>query len=627
MKKYYILIISILSVASLSACKKFLDVVPDNVATIENAFTMRTQALKYLFTCYSYMPRDADPNLNPALTGGDELWRPENFADESFNIARGFQNKVSPYPYNSYYWNNGTSDMFKAIRACNIMLENIDQVPDMTPFEKRQWASEVKVLKAYYHFYLLRMYGPIPVIKQNLPIDADINQVRVSRDPVDDCVSYIVQLLDEAVADLPAKLTNPGELGRITQPIALSLKAKVLVTAASPLYNGNTDQAGLKNHDGSVLFNQQFSKVKWDIATEACKAAITACEAQGIKLYTYSDNMASTPEIKTQLNIRNAITEPWNSEVIWANTQSISNIIQALSQAHLDPVGISNTAVRDNLSPTLKIAEQFYSKNGVPINEDKTYNYSGRYTLRTGTAAERLYMQVNYESVALNFDREPRYYADLGFDGGVWYGQGRYNENGDLWILQGKNSQLNGKASDIFGSVTGFWPKKIVHFQNTIDNSYVATTYAWPIIRLADLYLLYAEALNESQGPNAEVYKYIDLVRTRAGLQSIESSWTNFSSNPSKYTTQVGLRNIIQQERLIELCFEGQRFWDLRRWKTAAAVVTGSVKGWNLRQKSAPDYYKPVTLFTQTFGSKDYFFPIKDNDISVNPNLVQNLGW
>ncbi|MGC4231724.1 MAG: RagB/SusD family nutrient uptake outer membrane protein [Niabella sp.] len=628
MKKYYIYTVFFLLVSVVfTSCKRFLDVVPDNVATIDNAFTMRTQALKFLFTCYSYMPRDADPNLSPTFTAGDENWRPEGLTppwdDEMFNIAKGLQNKVSPYPFNDHYWGH----LYRALRDCNILLENIDKVPDMTVFEKNQWKAEVKFLKAYYHFYLVRMYGPVPLIKENLPVDASTEQVRVSRDPVDNCFNYITELLDEAAPDLPLKITNPGELGRITRPIALALKARVLVTAASPLFNGNIDQQALVNNDGTKLFNTQFDKTKWDIAVTACKEAVIMCEQQGIKLYNYTENALLSDTMRTQLSIRNCVAEPWNDEIIWANTQSISNEIQTYSQAHLDPVGVSNTTVKDNMSPTLKIAELFYSKNGVPINEDKTYNYNSRYTLRTAVPAEKLYMLNNYTSVYLHFDREPRFYANLGFDGGIWYGQGRYDDKGDLWAVQAKNGQLNGKAAIMYGSITGYWPKKLVHYQNIVDLTYVRTSYAWPLMRLADLYLLYAEALNESLGPNAEAYNYINKVRARAGLQPVETSWANFSTNPAKYTTQAGLRDIIQQERLIELNFEGGRFWDLRRWKRAAGEMNGPVKAWDIRQKLAADYYRPVTIFMQTFGVKDYFWPIADRHITANPNLKQNLGW
>ena len=87
------------------------------------------------------------------------------------------------------------------------------------------------------------------------------------------------------------------------------------------------------------------------------------------------------------------------------------------------------------------------------------------------------------------------------------------------------------------------------------------------------------------------------------------------------------MREIIQQERLIELAFEGKRFWDLRRWKRAAEILNNPIQGWDRAQNSEIAYYRKVTLFDQTFGMKDYFWPIREANIDVNRNLVQNIGW
>ncbi|WNH10983.1 RagB/SusD family nutrient uptake outer membrane protein [Thalassobellus suaedae] len=146
-------------------------------------------------------------------------------------------------------------------------------------------------------------------------------------------------------------------------------------------------------------------------------------------------------------------------------------------------------------------------------------------------------------------------------------------------------------------------------------------------MRLADLYLLYAETLNEANGTSSEVKKYLDLIRERAGLLGVDDSWANFSTNPSKPQTKEGLRDIIHQERSIELAFEGSRYWDIRRWKTAPIIMNNDVLAWDQTKETAELYSKPRVLFSQKFGIKDYFLPIKDSYIIRNRNLVQNLGW
>ncbi|MBE8721235.1 RagB/SusD family nutrient uptake outer membrane protein [Sphingobacterium pedocola] len=632
MKKYIISIInSFLLLTLLLGCQKYLDVVPDNVATIDNAFAMRAQAEKFLYTCYSYMPRDANGHENPAFSGADEIWRRPNSAGEMWNIARGMQNIVNPF--GNGYWNN----MFRALRDCNIFLENINRVPDIEESERNRWIAEVKVLKAYYHFYLVRMYGPIPMVKVNLPIDATTEMVRVHRDPVDSCFNYMVQLLDEAAIDnnLPDEIVDPSRYGRITTPIALSLKAKILVTAASPLFNGNTDQAALRNLDGTQLFNQEVSLKKWQDAAEACREAIEISEANGIELYYFQGNVAQgtlSDTIRTQLSIRNSLAQRWNGEVIWANTQSQSDALQLLANiGGLNPAYGDNVSSSQALGPPLKIVEMFYSKNGVPINEDKSWDYAGRYGLKRATEKDKLYVRTSYTTANLHFDREPRFYADLAFDGGVWYGQGRYDDKkpDDLFYLMAKSKQLHGQGDPTFGIVTGYLIKKIIHYQNVEGHvrEYSVNPYPWPIIRLADLYLMYAEALNEAEGPVADVFTYVDRVRERAGLLPVAESWNTHSTRPDKYTTINGMREIIQQERMIELAFEGHRFWDLRRWKLAVQTLNAPIRSWDLIQESAEAYYRPKVIWNQTFSNRDYFWPISENNVTVNPNLVQNLGW
>jgi hypothetical protein len=630
MKKIKILIL--ISLFALVSCKDFLDVVPDNIATIDNAFTIRSAAEKFLFTCYSYMPKHSIRANNPALMGADELWyyNPQNMVP--MKIATGSQTVVAPV---NNFWDgeqNATA-LYRGLRDCNIFLENIDKVRDMTQGEKNRWSAEVKVLKAYYHFWLFRMYGPIPLIKVNLPITADVNEIQVKRDNVEDCVAYMTQLLDEAVASegLPALIQNETtDLGRITVPIALSLKAQVLVTAASPLFNGNTDYANFKNVDGTPMFNAVYDATKWEKARDACKIAIDACHAANMKLYNYSlDPLSASVSAETNLKMsyRNAISSKWSTELIWGNPNSSTTDIQVAAQPRMDYSAQAAGSLNSDLAPTLKMVEMYYTKNGVPITEDKTWDYSNRYQFRTGTAAEKFYVKENYQTVKMHFDREPRFYASLGFDGGIWFGNGQLVEASNYFI-QSRLGGVSAKNNSIKYSITGYFPQKLVNYLSAYSAtaSYSVAPYSWPVMRLPDLYLMYAEALNETNNLN-EAYTWINMVRARAGLNSVESSWTAFSTNPTKYTTKTGLRDIIHRERAIELAFEGQRFWDLRRWKEAAKELNMPVQGWDVDQSDIIAFYRPKVLFNQTFQTRDYFWPIKEINLIVNRKLVQNPGW
>lgn len=635
------LIIAIGLVAGLSSCQKYLNIVPDNVATIDYAFRNRMEAQKYLFTCYNSLPNLSTLGGNPGFLGSGELIT--NYPGYSAygdidgfycGMILGQQNRVEPM---GDFWEgrHRGKPYYQALRECNIFLENVHTVPDLTPLERGRWIAEVKFLKAYYHYWLMRMYGPIPVIRQNLPVSASVEESRIPREPVDDVVQYIVQLIDEATPDLPELLMNEtDELGRITQAIALSVKAEVLTTAASPLFNGNTDYASFKQSKGGHYISQTFSTAKWAAAAEACKAAIDACHATGLKLYEYIPRVATYPLSDTtlrQMSIRGAITEKWNPEIVWGGSNSMTETgptgLQGNAQAYLSPIG-STSSAKQNLNVPLNITDMFYSNNGVPINEDPSYDFPNRFTrLRTAGVDEKFYIKEGYVSAQANFDREPRYYADLAFDGAIWYGSGRLDDRNPFWV-ESKLKQIAGTGVGTNYGVSGYWPKKLVNFNNAYTaQTYTIETYPWPIIRLADMYLLYAEALNESEGPTATVLDYIDQVRARAGLQGVTDSWQNHSRNPNKPTTKEGLREIIRQERMIETAFEGKRFWDIRRWKTAQQLLNQPLTGWNILGTEAQDYYRVKILQTPVFTTKDYLWPLWEHTVIVNPNLVQNPGW
>ncbi|MCH5598002.1 RagB/SusD family nutrient uptake outer membrane protein [Niabella ginsengisoli] len=476
------------------------------------------------------------------------------------------------------------------------------------------------------------MYGPIPLKKENLPINEGVEEVKVYRDPVDECINYIVQLIDESIPDLPQIITSEAtELGRITQPAAMSLKAYVLVTAASPLFNGNKDYDNFKDNRGTLLFNPTYENEKWVKAKDACAAAIDAAELAGNKIYYYDQSNRQYPvseTIRTQMNIRNSFNEKWNAEIIWCTTNSMTGDMQNQSTPRgLDPARRANSSTPGNFSVPLKVADLFYTKNGVPIEEDKTWHYGSRFNLKEGTTEYRYYIQPGYTTALINFDREPRYYADLGFDGGIWYGQGKFVDTA-TWFLSAKKGEPASKVTNNAFNVTGIWPKKLVNYVNVIEeNSYSRETYPWPEMRLSNLYLLYAEALNESEGPSELVYELLDAIRSRAGLPGVVDAWTNFSNNPSKPNTKEGLRDIIQRERTLELMFEGQRFWDLRRWKKAVQELNKPVTGWDIEQQTAAGYYRSRLLYQQKFATRNYLWPIKENEILANKNTVQNPGW
>ncbi|MEA1898892.1 MAG: RagB/SusD family nutrient uptake outer membrane protein, partial [Bacteroidota bacterium] len=330
--KFKYLLIVVFIMAGFSSCKKFLDVVPDNVATIENAFSDKYTAEKYLTTCYSYLPEFGDAWGNPTLLGGDEIWYPDRLNyNAAVRIARGEQNITDPL-YDYWTGGQGGKPLYEGIRVCNTFLEKIGGVKDLYDYERIRWVAEVNFLKAYYHYYLIRMYGPMHITDKSMPVSATTEAIKIERQHVDSCFNYVVRLLDKAIPDLPLQIQmTTTELGRITKPIAASIKARVLMTAASPLFNGNPDYATFTSKDNETLFSTSYDETKWTKAALACKEAIDLCHDAGFALYKKSDLILTSQindSLTMKLMLRSRISERWNKEIIWSSTGSLADYLQ-----------------------------------------------------------------------------------------------------------------------------------------------------------------------------------------------------------------------------------------------------------------------------------------------------------
>ena len=647
MKNYYFILIILFS-----SCKQdYLDVIPDNIPTIDIAFNNRATALNFLATCYTYIPEHANVVQNFSMLAGDEVWyyAENDFYmnnETSFRLAKGMQNVSNPY---LNYWEGGRGaphSLFNALRDCNIFLDNLVTVPGLEEQERLRWLDEVKVLKAFYHFWLMQMYGPIPIVENNISVGASADETNVFRDPVDDVVNYLVQLLDEVIEgeNLPGVINFIyTEQGRVTMPVAKALKAKILVLNASPIFNGNTDFNSLVDSQGNSLVNQTYDPQKWVLAKDALYDAIESAESNGHQLYEFTQQIPINGELSEQvieeLSQRAAITESFNSEIIWAYGPEWTGDLQMWCQPRwtADHSALFGYTKKSH-APTLNMVETFYSNNGVPLNEDIYWNYADRYDVVSTPLLDNndenyheFYIEDNYSTAKLHTYREPRFYSTIGFDGGKWFSLETTNIN-NIPYLDAKAGALSGKQGFEIYSITGYFAKKLVHYENVIaQEGSTIKGYSFPIIRLSDLYLMYSEALNEvKESPDSEVYEYIQKVRDKAGLDNggdLVNTWQLYSSNPSKPSSKEGMRDIIHQERMIELALEGHRYWDLRRWKLADEYFSQPIRGWNIFRPDVEGFYEVENIFYRNYLIKDYLWPISQNELLRNPNLVQNPGW
>lgn len=627
----------LLSIA-LSGCSKFLDIVPDKTQEIELLFQRKDAAYAALATCYHYLPQQ-DGVYSTHAFASDELTTPIQQETPGVELMRGKQSTSNPLlAYWSGYQANGRSQesLYKGIRDCNTFIENIHLVQDMSDDEKKEWKAEVMFLKAYYHFLLLTQYGPIPIVDENLAISADVDEVRVKRNQVEEVIDYILNTIDLAAADLPVRVTSSNNLGRVDKLIAISIKSKVLLYAASPMFNGNSEFfETFTNQDGTKFYNTIYEAEKWKLAADAAKEAIELALSNGLALYEYIDIVPNfdvedfqNDEVKALYNYRYMFTDKWNRELIWGNSDPVNNgewwTLQAAAMM-INPEASSSYGAWQWVSPTLEIAETYYTKNGLPIDEDLSFNYDRRYNLTIIPESESLHAQVGEVTANLHLNREPRFYASIGFDRGI------YRTWGEKWDLKMRKGDEHGRRAQTNDYViTGYTLKKICHPSSEGDDYNKLIDYPWPIIRLAELYLNYAEASNEYYGPTVEVYEALNLIRARSGVPSVEDSWGNvdLAKTANKHQDKDGLREIIQQERMIELAFEGQRYYDIRRWKLAGKYFNKPVTGWSVDESAVNKFYTVKNVGQRSFLTpRDYLFPIKLNEIIVNSNLVQNPGW
>jgi hypothetical protein len=233
-------------------------------------------------------------------------------------------------------------------------------------------------------------------------------------------------------------------------------------------------------------------------------------------------------------------------------------------------------------------------------------------------------MQPGIQTARMYLDREPRFYADLGITGGYYRAhQVRINS----MMFEGSDGGFNSNVQQ-YPNLTGIAIQKFAH-PETYTTSRVF--YAFPIMRVAELYLIKAEAMNEYYGPSQEVYDAINAVRLNAGLPTVEESYSNTDwVNPDAYMKHLdkdGLREIILRERAIELAFEARYYFDMVRHKRAVSAFSKPIWGWNYEANNAATFFKLQIAQERSWSMTRNLWPITLSELNINKNLIQNPGW
>lgn len=595
----HIILFLVISMFSFASCSDYLDKAPEEDLLIEEAFLKRNYAEAFLTDAYADLPLENHftdmADINPFVLASDELnvpW-PEKFGKL---MNRGAMN---PYNATGRVWIN----MYEGIRKCNVFLENIHLTPvgkDFTQKEKDTWIGEALFLRAIYHFYIIRVYGPCIIMDRTVKPDDNFNELQ--RSPLDDCIQFVLDEMDRAIELLPMTITDASKVGRVTAAAAYAVKSRLLLYRASDLWNGNPLYKDFKDGNGTYLFPQTKDASWWEKAAYAARQCIDSCRKAGYDLY----RAASNDPVE---NYSNLFIERNNCEVLLARNCGVDGDGEKCSfprslggwsgynptQAQVDAYEMA-----DGTIPILG-----YNSDGSPI-----INSASGYT-ETGFATSDGPNQRWLAGVSnMYVNRDPRFYATINFNGAVFK-----EHQIELWSTGADGRGNEGRDY----CTTGYLLRKHANPACNIPQN-IFTLRAWILFRLGEVYLNYAEALNEAEGPVSDVYKYVNEIRNRSGMPDLPA---NLSKDE--------MRERIRRERRIELSYETHRYFDCHRWMIAEDTESGPVYGMNIAAGTHlqdPEYYKRTVVETRVFPYPQYYmFPIMQTEIDKIEGFMQNPYW
>ncbi|MCK9412542.1 MAG: RagB/SusD family nutrient uptake outer membrane protein [Prolixibacteraceae bacterium] len=431
-------------------------------------------------------------------------------------------------------------------------------------FRTNLWKNEMFFLRGFFYFELIKRYGGVPLIKEKLNMARLDSIASIKRSSFSDCVEYIVTQCDTAAKNLPVTQVA-ADYGEITKGAALALKARTLLYAASDLFNksGNSNPV-LGYTDGN---RQQ----RWIRAAEACKAVL--------------DMAPSTYALHTNYGALFLLGSAFNKEVIFECRRGALNSFEAANYS------IGFNGGRTGTCPSQNLVDAYEMKDGTAFSWSNPAQAADPY-----------------------LNRDPRLALTVVLNNATFNGR-----KIELWE-GGKDGLPLDRASK-----TGYYLSKYV-VQN-LDLTKNQTSYhQWLNFRLAEMYLNYAEAMNEAFGPdNKSIYtltarEAVNLVRARAGVVM-----PAFPLGMAADQFRTRLRN----ERRVELAFEDHRYWDVRRWGIGSSVLGGDIKGVKIAMVDPTHFtYTPYLIETRTYNSKMDLYPIPEDEVVKSKgNLAQNPGW
>lgn len=480
---------------------------------------------------------------------------------------------------------------YTSIRNINTLLKNVDE-GTLPESEKDLMKGQAYFMRAFQYFKMVRLHGGVPIIKEPQSLEDDLN---VKRNSTAECFEFILSDLDEAAKLLPVK--NSGDsYGRIDQCIVAAFKSRVLLYKASPQFNPSSP------------YNNSY----WKDAYNAAKSAKELLDQNG---YGLVDNYTDVFETKK------------HSEAILPIIYSNPTKVNGRAEDAVRPLSESKNATGGD-QPTWGLVESFPMKDGKKAGESDKYSY-------------------NVQEFWKN--RDPRFDAVIVYNGGIYELSGKAGRR--QYTTPNIANSLDAFGYNIQGehhNRTGLYCKKGIMEELPVAQV-TLNDVDWLEIRYPEIMFNLAETANEN-GSTAEGYETLVAIRKRAGIEPGVNNLYGLKAGMSREEMRLALLD----EKRIEFCFEGQRFWDLRRHRMLHTYLNGQHKyGILANVKAGIDMtdamnraasytlmpeefdYQVIDLIFQNPTGEDamympesyYFFPISKDEIEKNPNLDQNKDW
>lgn len=568
----------------------------------EVVFSDSTYTVGFLNHIYADIAFDVYPNrFGPGglQTACDESdYKTTSYATDGVQFVSG---TVNPVSINENTWRT----CYRNIRAVNVFLANADDCP-MVSSALTRYKAEARFLRAWYYFMLVRHYGGVPLLYDEVYDNENYETIDMTRNTFEECIDYIVDECKEASKDLRVRAAG-SNFGRASGGSCQALIARALLYAASPLFNGttHTDDPRLK----AVMGYPEADQERWkDAADAALKFISNGMWEIYVRHQDKDDKNEPGWGFYAQFqgddyankNTHNGHT--YNYGALSGCILSAIHNMGSEKETIFDPPTCNQGAIPDGGYPTLEMVECFPMKDGAKPGEGK-YSYN------------RLLPAQN---------RDPRFANSITYNGLL-----RYNNTSQITVYTFKGLSSTVDAIGGQATTTGFYWRKALH-RDTHGNWWIGVSQTFQVLRYEEVLLNYAEATNEYYGPDhvdavgdqtISPMQVLCMLRERAGIEAGADGNYGLKAN----MTQNQMREAIRLERRIELACEGHRFFDVRRWMIADETENAMVHGWEITHKTDGSFTGRVIDARQhVFRKAMYFWPIPYNEVMRSSDLLQN---